>query len=236
MQLLFNRMEQKYKINREQYEKILKLLPENVKRDKYGVYTICNIYYDTEQNEIISHSIEKPIYKEKIRIRSYKKTPGLDTLVFLEIKKKYKGIVNKRRIQLPLKEAYKYIENNIQPNETSQTIKEINNFLQRYKINKKIYIAYDREAFYDENDFNFRLTFDSRIRSRGYDVRLENGDYGEELLKENEYIMELKENRAIPLWFVKILSQLKIYPTSFSKYGEIYKKNYNKQVVNNIGA
>lgn len=236
MQLIFNRIEQKYKINREQYEKILKLLPENVKRDKYGVYTICNIYYDTEQNEIISHSIEKPIYKEKIRIRSYGVVTNLDTLVFLEIKKKYNGIVNKRRIQLPLKEAYKYVENNIQPNETSQTIKEINNFLQRYKINKKIYIAYDREAFFDENDFNFRLTFDKKIRSRESDVQLENGDYGEELLEENEYIMEIKENGAIPLWFVKILSQLEIYPTSFSKYGEIYKKNYNKQIINNIGA
>lgn len=225
MQLIFNRIEQKYKITKQQYEKMLRLLPDNIKMDNYGMCTICNIYYDTNEYEIVKHSIDKPIYKEKIRIRSYG-IPKENGLVFVEIKKKYNGIVNKRRIQLPLEEAYKYVENKEKPTNNSQTIKEINNFLEKYKINKKTYIAYEREAFFDDNDSCFRMTIDRNIRSRSYDVKLENGDYGTKLLDQNEYIMEIKENGAIPIWFVKILSELKIYPISFSKYGEIYKKKF----------
>lgn len=228
MQLVFNRVEQKYKISEKQYKEILKRLPKNIKMDQYGLYTICNIYYDTPNDELIQKSLEKPAYKEKIRVRSYG-TPKLDTKVFLEIKKKCNGIVNKRRIQLPLKEVYDYVEKGIKPNQSSQIVNELDYFLQKYDISKKIFIAYDREAFFDENDDGFRLTFDRNIRSRDEDVRLENGDYGINLLNKGEFIMELKANGAIPMWLVKILSDLKIYPTSFSKYGEIYKNSVSSQ-------
>lgn len=222
-QLVFNRVEQKYILSQKQYEALIKNLPSNVKIDKYGVHTICNIYYDTKTNEIIRNSIEKPIYKEKIRIRSYG-IPTLESNVFLEIKKKYNGIVNKRRVRLTLQEIYDYIENKIKPKSEMQILKEIDYFLGRYNLDKKIFIAYDREAYFDEKDESFRMTFDRNIRSRECDVRLENGDYGEKLFKEDYLLMELKTNGAIPLWLVKNLSELKIYPTSFSKYGEIYKK------------
>lgn len=228
MQLVFNRVEQKYKINEKQYKEILKRLPKNIKMDQYGLYTICNIYYDTQDDELIQKSLEKPAYKEKIRVRSYG-IPKIDSKVFLEIKKKCNGIVNKRRIQLPLKEVYDYVEKGIEPNKSSQIVNELNYFLQKYNLSKKIFIAYDREAFFDENDDGFRLTFDRNIRSRDEDVRLENGDYGVNLLNKGEFIMELKANGAIPMWLVNILSDLKIYPTSFSKYGEIYKNSVNSQ-------
>lgn len=215
-QLVFNRVEQKYILSQQQYEYLIENLPKSVKRDKYGFHTICNIYYDTKTNEIIRKSIEKPIYKEKIRIRSYG-VPKLESSVFLEIKKKYDGNVNKRRIRLTLQEAYDYIENKIEPKYDSQILKEIDYFLKKYILDKKVFIAYDREAYFDENDAMFRMTFDKNIRSREYNVRLENGDYGEKLLKENYHLMELKTNGAMPLWLVKILSQLKTYPVSFSK-------------------
>lgn len=228
MELIFNRVEQKYKLNQKQYNEILKRLHKSVKVDEHGLSTICNIYYDTENDEIIQHSLEKPAYKEKIRIRSYG-IPKEDSFVFLEIKKKCNGIVNKRRIRIPLYEAYDYVEKNIKPSEDSITVQEIDFFLKKYNLSKKIYIAYDREAFIDENDKGFRMTIDRNIRSREDNVRLEQGDYGICLLNKGEYIMEIKANGAIPLWFVRILSELKIYPTSFSKYGEIYKNNLNSQ-------
>lgn len=227
VQTVFNRYEKKYLLNRVMYQKLIAELNKRMVIDEYGEHTICNIYYDTDDYELIRKSIDKPVYKEKLRLRSYG-IPNKDSVVYLEIKKKYQKMVNKRRIGLKLNEAYDLIEKGLKPSQDSQILNEINYFLSHYNLEKKTYLAYDRIAMYDVKDHNFRITFDHNIRSRNYDVKLENGDYGQYLLDDDYYLMETKITGATPLWFSQILSELKIYPTSFSKYGNVYKNKYHQ--------
>ena len=221
-QAVFKRYEKKYLMNEEQYKALTAIIDGHMKVDKYGKHTICNIYFDTPDFYLIRRSIDKPVYKEKLRLRSYG-IPTKDSKVFVELKKKYKGVVYKRRITMPLKEAYRYLTQGI-TTDTSQIKKEIDYFMGYYHPVPKMYIAYDRIAYFSEQDPNFRITFDSDIRYREDDLYLESGDHGEYLLDKGYHLMELKIVGAIPLWLTHALTELRIYPTSFSKYGNIYKK------------
>lgn len=225
-QTVFNRYEKKYLMPDSVYRQLRERLKPYMQEDSYGLHTICNIYYDTPDEALIRRSIEHPAYKEKLRLRSYG-VPTLDSKVFLEIKKKYKKVVNKRRIQLTLREAYDYLENGVRPQADSQILREIDFFLQRYPLVRGVYLAYDRVALFAGQDHDFRVTFDQRIRSRRTLMGLENGDQGRLLLPEGYHLMESKVMGATPLWFTGILSDLAIYPVSFSKYGNIYKSEHN---------
>ena len=219
---VFRRKETKYLISKEQYQELMKYIEKHIEKDEYYKSTICNIYFDNENNDLIIKSIDKPTYKEKVRLRSYK-IPSLEDKVYLEIKRKYNGIVSKRRIYLKLKEYYDYIDTGTLPGNDIQVEKEIDYCFKRYNLKPKIYLAYDRLSYYSKEDRNFRVTFDTNIRSRKDDLRLEQGDAGKLFFKDNEYIvMETKELGAYPIWFTNALSSLKIYPQSFSKYGKIY--------------
>lgn len=220
-QTIFKRYEKKYLLDEAQYSALTSVISEYMKVDKYGKHTICNIYFDTPDFYLIRRSIDKPMYKEKLRLRSYG-IPDKDSKVFVELKKKYKGIVYKRRITMSLKDAYRYLTQGI-TTDTSQIKKEIDYFMNYYHPVPKMYIAYDRIAYFCESDPDFRITFDSDIRYRSNDLYLENGDHGECLLEKGFHLMELKIVGAIPLWLTHALTELKIYPTSFSKYGNIYK-------------
>lgn len=216
---VFNRVEKKYILNKEQFERTKIIIKEHINSDPYHnkEYTISSIYLDTDNFDLIRKSMEKPIYKEKVRLRSYG-IPKLSDKVYLEIKKKYNGQGNKRRIKIKLEDAYDFINGKI--NEESQIGKELRYIINHNNLKPKIYIAYNRLAFQEEN---FRITLDYNIRYRIEDIELEKGDAGT-LLDKNKYIMEAKALNAYPDWFIKILSQEKIYPSSFSKYGNIYKK------------
>lgn len=232
---VFNRCEKKYLLNQQQYEIMLEKISDYMVMDTYNknnqFYKISNIYYDTINNDIIRTCIDKPVYKEKLRIRSYG-IPSIEDNVFVEIKKKYDGIVYKRRTQMQLKDAYRYLSGSVSASYIAQNNSKINNQLlgeidyykNFYKIVPKVYLSYDRLAYFEKNDGDFRITFDTNITTRREEVRLEYGSFGELLLPENMYLMEIKINRAVPLWFTKIMSSLSIYPVSFSKYGTEYKK------------
>lgn len=225
-QTVFNRYEKKYLMPEDVYLALRKRLAPWMQVDQYGLHTICNIYYDTPDYDLIRRSIEKPVYKEKLRLRSYG-IPRMDSTVFLEIKKKYNKVVNKRRIPLTLQQAYDYVEHGIRPAQDSQILREIDFFLERYPLQRGIYLAYDRIAMFQTDNPDFRITFDQRIRSRRMNMGLEQGDAGKLLLPEGYYLMESKIMGATPLWFAQILSELEIYPVSFSKYGNIYKSWYD---------
>lgn len=222
-QTVFNRYEKKYLMPEEVYTLLRSKLRPYMQADQYGQHTICNIYYDTPGYDLVRRSIEKPVYKEKLRLRSYG-IPTMDTTVYLEIKKKYDKVVNKRRIPLTLRQAYDYLDHGIRPPEDSQILRELDFFLQRYPLQRALYLAYDRVALFAREDPDFRVTFDRNIRSRQVDMGLEQGDRGELLLPEQYYLMETKILGAAPLWFSKILSEMHLYGVSFSKYGSIYEK------------
>lgn len=221
---VFERYEKKYLLTARQYELFRQIADEYMQVDEYGESTICNIYYDTPDFRLIRTSIEGPVYKEKLRLRSYG-IPRPGEPVFLEIKKKYKGIVYKRRIVLPLEEAYESLERGAVDRGRGQVAKEINYFLRRYHPVPKVYLAYDRIAMFGIEDDSLRMTFDFRIRSRKDRLDLTEGDYGRLLFSAGEVIMEIKVKDVYPRWLIQGLEKLSIYPCSFSKYGTVYKSS-----------
>ncbi len=224
---VFKRVEEKYVLTKEQKEQLFEMIIPYLKKDKFYKTTICNIYFDTDHNDLIIHSLEKPPFKEKIRLRSYQ-IPSLEDDVFLEVKTKYKGIVGKRRIKMKLKDFYDYRKNHTF-DEDNQIMKEIDYFFTYYHLKPAIYIAYDRKSYQSREDKNLRITIDENLRSRNDDLRLELGDAGFRYFKGDHSIMEIKTLGAMPLWLVRALSNLEIYPTSFSKYGSIYIKEKQKK-------
>lgn len=231
---VFNRFEHKYMLDKETFLKVIEVMDEHMAADAYNVnhkpYTVANIYYDTSDDYLIRTSLSKPKYKEKLRLRAYG-VPTLDSKVYLEIKKKFKGIVNKRRTTLKLGEAYNFTATGQAPEQKEymnvQVIRELEYFLQIYDLSPKLYLAYDRIAYFEKDNKDLRISFDMNIRSRRYDVRLEAGDYGENLLPEDVYLMEIKTSLAKPLWLVRMLTEYDIKRTSFSKYGTEFKKTIN---------
>ncbi|MDD4238874.1 MAG: polyphosphate polymerase domain-containing protein [Desulfotomaculaceae bacterium] len=226
---VFKRIEKKYLISAQQHQALMLQLQGYMTQDQHGLHTICNLYFDTESYELIRHSIEKPVYKEKLRLRSYGVPKSSDT-VFLELKKKLKGVVYKRRIPLSLEEAQRYLLHHEQPRKQSQILHEIDWFLKRYQPVPKIYIAYDRMAFFGNEDASLRITFDQNILFRESILELSKGNWGKPLLKSGNVLMEIKIPGAMPLWLSRILTGLEIYPNSFSKYGNIYKYHLLPQV------
>ena len=231
-QYIFRRIEKKYIISKEQFELLTKKISNYTEPDKYHETDVCNIYCDTPDFKVIRHSIEKPVYKEKLRLRCYN-IPEDDTKCFLELKKKYKGVVYKRRIKVNYKTAFEYIKNigdNINDCQIKREIDYFKNFFNN--LYPKVCIFYKRKAFYDKNDKNTRITFDYDVLYRDKDLDLKKGIFGERILSENKYIMEIKTSGAMPLWLVDILNENRIFPSSFSKYGEAYKnmlKIYNQE-------
>jgi SPX domain protein involved in polyphosphate accumulation len=228
---VFNRYENKYLLDSEAYYKFYHRLLEYMELDDYNkqheFYSITNLYYDTPHNALIRNSLAKPKYKEKLRLRAYG-IPNRDTKVYLEIKKKVFGLVNKRRTSLKLHEAYDFVNTGVEPEfkdyMNKQVIEEIKYFLTRYDLQPKVYLSYDRKALFCKNNRDLRITFDTNIRSRRYDLNLEQGTDGEPLLEPGQWLMEVKAEKTIPVWLAKMLSEHQMYRTSFSKYGNEYKK------------
>lgn len=231
---VFKRYEKKFLLNAEQYREMVDFVGQYMDFDKYCVneqdYSLLNLYFDTPDNLLIIQSTSKPTYKEKLRLRAYfpPKTP--DDKVFFEIKKKYKGIVTKRRAVMRYGEALELIETGKAPKlkkDTyidTQVAREIEFMFKRYEgLAPKIFIAYDRMAMFAKDNPEFRLTFDKNIRTRRENVSLDCGDYGTQLLPEGYYLMEIKISDAVPLWLTSYLSEKKIFMTSFSKYGKEYE-------------
>lgn len=140
---IFQRVEEKYLITKEQKDNLLKEIGNSLEKDKYFKSSIHNIYFDTDNNDLIINSLEKPIFKDKFRIRSYG-CPMKDDYVFLEVKTKYNGIVGKRRIKMKLKEIDLYLTNKKTSN--NLILNEIVYYYNYYKLKPTIYIAYDRES------------------------------------------------------------------------------------------
>ena len=221
-QTVFKRYELKYMLTLEQKEKILEAMSPYMQLDKYGRTTIRNIYFDTDNYRLIRRSIEKPAYKEKIRIRSYAQATA-DSTVFVELKKKYQKVVYKRRLPLCEADAMSWVcrENPCPAN--TQISREIDYFIDFYgNLNPTVFLSYEREAYYDKGGRDFRVTFDDNILCRQTDVNLCSDVYGTPILPVGKVLMELKCSGGIPLWMVEVLSRERIYKTSFSKYGTAY--------------
>ncbi|MCQ2558541.1 MAG: polyphosphate polymerase domain-containing protein [Oscillospiraceae bacterium] len=224
VQATFERYEKKYLMTAEQYRALRSRLDPLIRPDLYPESTVCSIYYDTDDFSIIRESIEKPVYKEKLRLRSYN-VPGEEGEVFVELKKKFKGVVYKRRVAMTNRQAELWLSGEAPAPEDSQIIREISWFLKMNRPSPKVLICYDRLAYVAISDPRLRITFDRNMRWRDSDLHLPHGDGGAPIVDPGHVLMEVKIPGAAPVWLAKMLSELQIYPTSFSKYGSAYRGN-----------
>lgn len=222
---VFKRVEKKYRVSKYEKEQLLSEISEYLTPDPHGRSTICSIYLDTPDFLLIRNSIEAKTYKEKLRLRCYG-TPDKDDKVFLEIKKKFKGVVYKRRVSMTLSQAEDYLQSGLHP-ENSQIMNEIDYAMRFYRQPAPaMLIAYERDAFYVKDMPNLRLTFDSNVRYRANDLHLDKGSSGIKIIPDDYYLLEIKTDGAMPLWLSHALSKLEILPSSFSKYGTAYREYF----------
>ncbi|MDE6700633.1 MAG: polyphosphate polymerase domain-containing protein [Acetatifactor sp.] len=221
---IFKRYELKYLVTQEQKALLLRAMEPYMRPDEYGRSTICNIYFDTPDYLLVKRSLEKPVYKEKLRVRSYGRATR-DSLVFLELKKKYKGVVYKRRICAQEQEAMDYLIHGNALFQGGQIAEEIDYFKELYQgLAPAVYLSYEREAFYGKEDKELRVTFDENILWRNQALSLCAKSYGMSVLEPKTTLMEIKIASAVPLWLCRLLSENAIFQTGFSKYGRAYEQ------------
>ncbi|MBQ6396095.1 polyphosphate polymerase domain-containing protein [Candidatus Saccharibacteria bacterium] len=236
------RTEEKYLISKSTKTNLLKLISKHLEKDQSIKEQVLRLYFDTKHSDLALRSMERPEFREKIRVRAYN-VPKRSSPVFFEVKSKVdlglKKLGNKRRLVLPLKDFYAFLnkgenlellaarasENDPQQ---LQVARELTYLFSYYQLEPKVIVSADRTAYTEKNNINFRLTFDERLRFRETDLRLEKGSAGEKFFSgpnksEENIVMEVKTMNSMPLWFVSALSELKIYSVRFSKYGKIYQ-------------
>ncbi len=239
---VFNRFEKKYFVTQEKMARVLDEIEKYMTPDKNNInrqtYSICNLYFDTEDDYLIRTSLSKPVYKEKIRLRTYG-TSKKEDIAFLEIKKKVDGLVNKRRTKITIEDAYRFIENGgkvaVDEYMNTQVLKELAYMVRNYKLYPKVMIAYDRMAYFEKGNPDLRISFDTNIRTRRDNLKLEEGDYGALLVQPGMWLMEIKTAKAMPIWLTDLLAREEIRKVSFSKYGtefkDYIKNKRNKEAV-----
>jgi hypothetical protein len=239
---VFQRYEKKFVLTTNQFEAILKSVQRYMDFDPYCLnnetYHLRNVYFDTADHQLISQSLLKPDFKEKLRIRKYGKQGDGSNLVFLEVKRKVEGVVTKRRAAMSLEEIQAFMKKRRLPHRdeyyASQILKELLYMTKIYDLRQAVFIEYDRLAFFDKDDAEFRVTFDRNIFTRYDNFDFESTKQGLSLLLPNQVLMEVKVGQAMPLWFAKALSKHKIYLGSFSKYGKAYEFGLAKEINNDV--
>jgi hypothetical protein len=219
--MIFKRYEKKYRLSENEYRRLMGMIRDRLVPDEHGRNTLCSLYLDTSDFLLIRNSIDAISYKEKLRLRSYG-VPDSQKKIFFEIKKKYKGVVYKRRVSMTRDEAFDYIESLQKPFD-SQIMREIDYLMKLYRNPKPtVCILCEREAYFDKDTGDIRLTFDENLRYRTDFPSEDNILEGTPIVKEGEYILEIKTPGAMPLWLAHALSECEIYPAKFSKYAHAY--------------
>lgn len=224
---VFSRYEMKFMITKDQYKKVVEGFGDKMELDEYNIggnlYTIMNLYYDTPHDDLVSTGLKREDkYRFKIRLRSY--DPKYPT-AFLEIKKKVNGLVNKRRTLMYIDDVNPFLMEHKPVPESKiikkQVVKELDVIAQNYLLMPKVVLCYDREAFFgtQAEDGDLRVTFDTNIRARRYDLDLRLGSHGSPILDEGYVLMEVKVDKSVPLWLCRLMSQNNVRKKRFSKYG-----------------
>ncbi len=221
----FHRFEKKYLLTPRAYGRLRQKLAPETAEDAYGRYTIASVYFDTDAFDIIRSSVQESVFKEKLRLRWYGDTAPVDSL-FVELKRKYRGMVYKRRVPIDADGAARLLRADPLPHAQGQIYKEVEWFIARNRPVPKLLLAYDREALHGRRDETLRITFDHNIRWREADGAVLSGCRGTPLLPEDRVLMEIKAAQTLPKWLADLLAAEKIYPSSFSKYGAWYQQIY----------
>ncbi len=234
VQTVFKRYELKYKLTVEQHHKLVEQMKDEMQLDSYGRHKISNIYFDTEDYRIIRYSLEKPKYKEKLRLRIYGE-PDDQKNAFIELKKKYNGIVYKRRIADSQHNALAYLFDGENVEDSSQIHKEIDYYINSFDglIKPKVYLSYEREAYFCPTDDNLRMTFDFNIKMRDTNISLYDDENDVKVLGDEYVLLEVKTAQGLPFWLINFFTENGIYKESFSKYGTAYNIFLLPQLIKN---
>lgn len=225
-QEIFKRVETKYLLSPDQYRFVSSRMGQYMEVDQYGKDTINSIYFDTQDFLMIRRSLEKPVYKEKIRLRTYGQGACQEDpskMVYAEIKKKYQGIVYKRRQPVTLAQAEAWLYRMGPRPVDSQIAREIDYMMEFYRPHPVVYIGCERIAMAGKENADLRATFDFNIRYRTGRLHLSQGSLGKFLIDPDAVLLEIKVPGAMPLWMVKTLEEAGARQTSFSKYGTYYR-------------
>lgn len=224
----FKRIEEKFALSKSEYEYLKKNFPVYLEKDTNYLYKVSSLYFDTEDFQFTKDNIRKNSYKEKFRIRKYGDT---NTSVFLEIKRKFQGITDKRRIEIKEEEVQDYLSNiqtynrTFNQEEEEYIYNEIQWLFRRLELQPKVYIHYLREAYIDKEN-NVRLTFDKNIKYRTTDLDILECFSNDKLVApEIDYLMEIKTPSGLPKWLEEILTELNIKKVEFSKYKQVYQRH-----------
>lgn len=236
---VFKRYEKKFLMDEAMMERLMPVLLEHMELDKFckngQSYHICNLYYDTAQNDVIRDSLQHPYYKEKLRMRSYGIPKDGSTKVFLELKKKVAGEVTKRRAKLRYDQAQRFLADRTMPEGLDyldrQILREVEYYLSHKDVRPTVFVSYDRVALFDRSDKSFRLTFDYNLRTLRGEVSFEKGVEAQPLMEEGFRLMEVKVSNAYPKWFADLLSDSGIHRHSFSKFGVEYKTHLKNDLL-----
>ena len=220
----FSRIETKYMLSADQVPVIEKALTDHgLIRMDFGNTLIQSLYYDTPDNLLIRQSLERPEFKEKLRLRTYGEAyPGSDA--YLEMKRKYKGIVYKRRTMMPLQKAMKALEKPDMPDSAGQTGREILWMVKRYHPVPAVVIRCNRDQWINSANPGFRITIDRDICFRNWNLDLSAQEGHIPLTDASQRLMEIKAGNAIPRWLVKILWETGSQHVHYSKYGLAYRR------------
>lgn len=289
---VFKRVEKKYRIGAAERAAVEAAAGGPMAVDAYGRTRITSLYLDTPERSMIARSVEKPLYKEKLRLRAYGDAAGVALMgafgagpivrepgglplsdgevetrvaaglqvpgaaaalpVFFGIKKKFKGIVYKRRLALTLPAALAFVSG--LPYEqacarwplsdaalaaaalspvTRQIARELEVAMDRWlPLVPSMGIACDRVAWAYRpemfQEWEGDELFDSELRIT-FDDCLEYLDCHRfrspwrPIIESSESVMEIKSAGPYPPWLVEVLSAERIYPASFTKYGNAYQ-------------
>lgn len=223
---IFRRREQKYLITTKQYKELVLQMSPYMRHDKNGKdgkYTITSLYFESPDHTIYYETKNKLKFRQKLRLRVYDET-DINGTAFFEVKQKHKKVVNKRRMVLPLAEAYRYLYSEapipLDDFNTSnkQVLREIDYFKNLFNLQPEMIVSYDRHAFHGINDDQLRVTFDLNLRCRNDDLSLEHGPHGENFIDKNLVVLEVKVNDSVPLWLTRILQDLNCEQRGASKF------------------
>ncbi len=221
----FKRYEYKYRLSQEQAQRLKAVMETTMTLDEFGKHTINNIYFDTADYLLIRRSLEKPVYKEKLRVRWYG-TREDGSSIFIELKKKYKGIVYKRRINRTWAETKGYFRDHtpLPQKKQGQIVRELDYFMEYYQnLLPMLYLSYDREAYFGKENHDFRMTFDNNIACKEGELL---GDVPQNtiaIIPKTDVILEVKTGEGLPMWLLEFFAEEEIYRSSFSKYGTAYQ-------------
>lgn len=222
----FRRREHKYLITTEQYVQLVQLISSYLRPDRHGIngkYTVTTLYFESLDHKIYIETKNKLQFRQKLRLRVYDKT-NISGNAFFEIKQKYEKAVNKRRVVIPLGEAYRYLanESSLALSETNisnqHVFYEIDDFRKLYALQPEMVVSYERHAFHHIEDADLRVTFDLNLRCRNDDLYVEHGPHGEHFIDSNLVILEIKTSKTVPHWLTQALQDLHCEKRSVSKF------------------